>query len=314
MNPTDKIAADIVSSFTAEAVLSTERLETGNQNYVYAVQTKKSEYVIRLTTPDHKKNFAAAVYWQDKLLPLGVPLAKFIAQDIASPFPALLMNRLPGVDLWKAYPDLTDSQKRALAEKMFSIHQLTRALPDGKRFGYASSYEYSPPHKSWYDFLLHDLNIAAERIRKAALFNEALITDVFAIAKTLEPSLLNVSAQAFMPDTTVKNVIVHEGQLTGIVDVDTMCFGDPLFVLSLTYAGSEVDGLDSQYADYWSNLLKLSLQDMLHLNFYRLLHTVWFMGENSLTAANGTQMNFDIQRLQVMYQTAIARVTQSAQT
>ena len=36
MNPTDKTAADIVSSFTAEAVLSTERLKTGNQNYVYS--------------------------------------------------------------------------------------------------------------------------------------------------------------------------------------------------------------------------------------------------------------------------------------
>ena len=307
----EEMAADKVFKLTGEGVLFTERLHTGNQNYVYAVQTNKSEYVIRLTTPENRRQFDAAIYWQNRLLPLGVPLARFVAQDIASPFPALLMHRLPGVDLRKAYPSLTDSEKMRLAETIVSIQQLTYALPEGKGFGYASSYEDSPPHGSWYGFLMHDLSIAAERIGRTGLFDPAIIADVFAVAKKLEPGLLKASAKAFMPDTTVKNVMLHEGRLTGIVDVDTMCFGDPLYVLSLTYAGLEVDGLDSQYADYWTSLLNVSHQDMIHLNFYRLLHIIWFMGEAFQLTANGTRLDFDVQRLRAMYQRAIARMTRT---
>jgi Ser/Thr protein kinase RdoA (MazF antagonist) len=96
--PDEKAAAYVTSHLIGETVTSVSRLTTGNQNYVYAVDTEQSTYVIRMTHKFRDK-FVSALFWQEQLIPLGVPLARFIAQDLDgqySPFPALLMKRLPG--------------------------------------------------------------------------------------------------------------------------------------------------------------------------------------------------------------------------
>ena len=38
----------------------------------------------------------------------------------------------------------------------------------------------------------------------------------------------------FLDDLTIKNVIVAEGKLQGIVDFDWVCYGDPLYMIALT--------------------------------------------------------------------------------
>ena len=113
--PTEQIASAVVSAMTGEDILSSNRLPTGDQNFVFAVKTTDSEYVIRMTDSDLKQKFLAAIYWQKKLIPLGVPLAEFIKTDLDgtySPFPALLMTRLLGNDLCNVYSGLTDEDKR----------------------------------------------------------------------------------------------------------------------------------------------------------------------------------------------------------
>lgn len=309
--PDEKIAVDIVTAMTGERVSAVERMTTGNQNYVYAVTTENDSYVIRLTTPEFKKRFIAALHWQNKLLPLGVPLAKFIGHDLENryaPFPSLLMKRLQGTDIGKTLDTLTREQTKALALEMAVIHQATRVLPEGAGFGYAASYEMPPPHPSWYALLMKDLHVAINRIRQSDISDQTVIAKTLIIAEKLQPHLLTIRPQAFMPDTTVKNVMVQEGRLTGIVDVDDLCFGDPLFVLSLTYAGSEIDGHNTLYADCWAECLNLDVQALIRLEFYRLLHTVWFMGENSLVSKNGFQLNFDTDRLNDMYETSLSRL------
>jgi hypothetical protein len=100
--PNEHIASSVVSSMMGEAVLSVKRMVTGDQNFVYAVKTANTEYILRMTDISHKYKFHAAIAWQKMLLPLGVPLAEFIKSDLDcqySPYPALLMMRLPGDDL-----------------------------------------------------------------------------------------------------------------------------------------------------------------------------------------------------------------------
>lgn len=313
--PDENVASLVTAAMTGSKVFETKRLATGNQNHVYAVRTDAGEYVIRLTSAAHKDKFTAALYWQQKLLPLGVPLAHFIAADLEgrfSSFPALLMNRLPGDDLGAVYTTLSDSQKQNLAQQMTTIHAGFKKLPNGQKYGYASSYETPPLHKSWYDFLLKDMNVAAARIRNAASFDESFITSAFYQAENLKSNLLEVRPDIFMPDTTVKNVIVYNGRLSGIVDVDEMCFGDPLFVLALTYAGSEIDGHDTIYADCWADALGLDNTGRQRLEFYRLVHTLSFMGEHMRTGANGQKSSFDAEKLKTMCRTSSARLEKIA--
>ena len=55
-----------------------------------------------------------------------------------------------------------------------------------------------------------------------------------------------------MDDTTTKNVIVTaEGQFSGIVDVDVLCFGDPRFVVALTAVALLVQSMPLDYPATW---------------------------------------------------------------
>src|ERR1700733_4718756 len=91
--PNEEIAATVVTAMTDEKVSSSIRMTTGDQYFVFDIKTANSEYVIRMTNDNHKNKFLSAIYWQEKLLPLGIPLAKFIKTDLEgmySQFPALL--------------------------------------------------------------------------------------------------------------------------------------------------------------------------------------------------------------------------------
>lgn len=304
--PDEKLAASVTNQLTDESVTAVSRLTTGNQNYVYAVNTEKSAYVIRMTDKFRDK-FVSALYWQEQLIPLGVPLAKFIAQDLDgqySVFPALLMKRLPGDDIGKVYPSLTVGQKKLIAQQMVNIHAKLDVLSDGSKFGYTPN----PPHETWVDFLAKDLNVASDRIKNAQIFDTNFIEIAFSELNSLKQDLLKIRPRPFMPDTTVKNVIIHEGTLMGIVDVDDICYGDPLFTLSLTYAGSEIDGHDTDYADAWVAFLNLDFYAKRRLEFYRLLHTIWFMGEQAIVSANGQRLNFDTEKLIIMWEKSFLRL------
>jgi len=53
----------------------------------------------------------------------------------------------------------------------------------------------------------------------------------------------------FLPDLTTKNVLVARGTLSGIVDIDTIAVGDPLFWLSLVAVCVQCE-LGPNCADY----------------------------------------------------------------
>jgi hypothetical protein len=83
----------------------------------------------------------------------------------------------------------------------------------------------------------------------------------------------------FLDDTTTKNVLVDHGRLSGVVDVDQLCFGDPLFTIGLTNMALLADGLDVDYVEHWMNLLNLGKQQRQTVEAYTLLFCVDFMSE-----------------------------------
>jgi len=289
----------VASALLKEDVLDAQRLTTGRKNFVVAITTTNDEFVIRMTTKERESTFEAAIYWQSKLLPLGVPLAKFIATDLEgqySPFPTLIMHRAPGDDLCNVYKDLPASTKQKLAQQMASIHRKTEALALGSQYGFATNYEQGDEYKSWYEFLLARIDLCKQILDKTTSFPQDTISKILAVANNLQADLLAVTAKPFMWDTSERNVMIDHDRITAIIDVDNMCFGDPLFVLALTYVALESLGLDTIYPDAWAKLLILDHNAQLRLQFYRLFYTVWSMRNYAnVISDNGTpEINADI--------------------
>lgn len=309
--PDEGIAAKVVESMTNEKTLSSTRMTTGDQYFVFDVKTTFSNYVIRMTDVNHKKNFYSAIYWQEKLLPLGVPLAKFINSDLEceySPFPALLMKRLLGDDLINVYSNLNSIEKKSLAQKMVQIQSTTFGLPKCQGYGITDRYEHVPDDKTWYDFLVNRLLLFRDLIADAGIFDANQVNEVLSIAKAMQQELCVIPAMPFLWDASERNVIVNEGEITGIVDVDDMCFGDPLFVLGLTYTAFESEGYDTLYCDYWAEALHLDKKARLRLQFYRLFYAIQFMRKHSMITMNSKKAIFDTGKLQNIFQASLSKI------
>lgn len=302
--PDEETAASVVTAMTREKVLSAVRMTTGEQYFVFDIKTVDSEYVIRMTDMQRKNNFISGMYWQEKLIPLGVPLAQFIQSDLQgnySPFPSLLMMRLPGTDLCNIYASLTDSDKKNLAREMVNIQSLTNHLPDGPGYGITASYEQIPKDQSWYDFLMNRLLLFKDIIEKNAIYDEHYVNKVIAIAQSMENEFRSIRPRPFLWDASERNVIIDKGKITGIVDVDDICFGDPLLVIALTAVALEHDGYDTAYTDYWAQALQLDLAEQRRLEFYKLFYVIVFMRKHSMTTSNAKKVVFNSQKLQSIF-------------
>lgn len=74
-------------------------------------------------------------------------------------------------------------------------------------------------------------------------------------------------------------MLVNEGGLAGIVDIDDLCFGDPLYVLSLTHMALLSSHSATDYIDFWSNAWELTSLQRTVMRIYTAIHCVGFIGE-----------------------------------
>jgi hypothetical protein len=87
---------------------------------------------------------------------------------------------------------------------------------------------------------------------------------------------------AFFDDATTKNVLISDGKLAGIIDLDWICFGDRLYVIALTTMSLLSMHVDLEYVDYWKKLENLNNMQETVLLFYILVFCVDFMSEKGM--------------------------------
>ncbi len=120
------------------------------------------------------------------------------------------MERLPGSDLGLVYGSLSTREKCELAECMADFQGRVARLP------------------TWQMVLVQHLARSPRRMDAAGLVDPTIV-DRVAARLSAHASQLDVVRPVCFPDvTTTKNVLVHRGQLCGMVDVDCVCYGDPL--------------------------------------------------------------------------------------
>ncbi len=281
--PTEHDAATLVQRHLGHAVQTVRRFPTGLANYVYDVLTDDDQaVVVRMQRLGRGAHFAAAVYWYHRLVPHGVPLPRlyYHATDPGpDAFPFMIIERLPGRDLGLAYASLSSEQKRALAVRMVTIQRSVGQLPPGPGFGYACSYDDRNLHPTWTAVLHAVLERGRKRIGAVGLVDLGLVDRVAAKLPVYTRYFAAVEPRPFLDDTTTKNVLVQEGRMTGIVDVDNVCFGDPLLTPALTEIALLSSGHDIDYVRYWTTELQLSAEQQAVLNLYAALFCVDFLSE-----------------------------------
>jgi len=277
--PTEESAAEIAHLYFGTPPRRVARFSTGLSGYVYDVTTVTGvRFVVRIGTPDSRAQFAGARYWSRILRPLGVPLPELLGKGELRGFPYLVLERLAGDDLGTVYSRLTRDDRRAMAGEVCRIQRIVHSLPQGKGFGYAYD-DDGPFQATWASVIDRLLARSRARIEATRQVGTDPVDRVQRQARRFAAYLDTVRPTPFLDDTTTKNVIVHQGRLSGIVDVDWVCFGDPLFTVALTRTALLSMGESLDYTDYWCELLELTPEQHEIIRFNTALFCVDFMSE-----------------------------------
>lgn len=288
--PTKADATRVVQTILGTDVNYIERFPTGLAHFVYDVHTTDGcNIVVRMTRPIQQWMFRGALYWHERLVPLGVPLPRLLHVDLAEEgsFPVILMERLPGDDLGIVYPSLSKEAKRTIANEVVRIQQAIASLPLGPGYGYAVSYEDTDLQPTWTDVLLDSLEGSRKAIIEVGIVDAQIVERVRERVALFAGQLAAVEPRCFLDDMTTKNVIIYDGAVSGIVDVDTVCFGDPLFTTALTRMSLLSSGWETDYIDAWIAAYGPNADQRKLLDLYTAIFCVGFLGEQ------GQQFNKD---------------------
>lgn len=250
--PDRALAETIARAATGIAPIRVERFTTGAMHYVFeAVFAERAPIVVRIAADYGHDAMRGAERLSRLLRPLGVPLPAILAQDLDAPSPYLVLERLPGTDLGDVVETLPAPALAGIAADVSRAQAIAATTPSAGRFGYAPTPE-TAPHARWSDVLRRHVLRSRSRIAAAGLFDLAAVDAVAALIERHAPALDRQAPTPFLHDTTTKNVIVTpQGDFSGIVDVDDLCYGDPRYVMALTLTALSAHGLPGDYVRAW---------------------------------------------------------------
>lgn len=262
------------------AVSRLKRMGTGLCHHVFEAELAGGgSVVIRLGTAETADAIRGGVGWHGRLAAVGVPVPALLHFALDDRHPYMILERLPGRDLLFELPGMSDAQARALAREIAGIQARVATLPRASGFGFAREYGDPSLAPSWRDVVLRELERSRRRLESTRAADPGVVDAVIGRLPAFEGYLRRVEPVAFLDDTTTKNVIVHEGRLSGIVDADAVCFGDPLYALGLTRMALLSEGFPTAYADAWADALGLDDAARAAVELYTTVFCVDFLSE-----------------------------------
>lgn len=297
-------------------LVSASRFPTGLCHYVYdAVLGDGRRVVLRIAKRENVHLLRGAIYWYAQLAPLGVQMPAVFHACLSprcTPYPYVVLEHLQGNDLGEMYLAMTGTQRHALAYTLASLQKQIGRLPEGEGFGFQSDPETPPPYRTWAEAVEAGISRSEQWIIQAGLVDPRYVERVRIAARLLTRHFRNIRPQAFLGDITTKNVLVYDGRLTGIVDVDEVCFGDRVAHLGLTRMSLLGQDLPTDYIDYWCDALQLNEEQRSALDFYTAEACLCFLGEqgHQFNQERAPSINWaEIEHLQTTLDGLLARLS-----
>ncbi|WP_322030106.1 aminoglycoside phosphotransferase family protein [Paraburkholderia sp. J76] len=218
--------------------------QSGNEVY-RACMPDGSSRVLRISP--HARAFVHTGANLAVLRELGLPVQTVLAEG-ATPTGAafIVLDWLPGRDLYYALPELSGAQAARIAATVTDFQRRVgaRETPAQGGFGWVSSFGARRHRARWTDIFgepaPRDVHVEM-RDRPGATPLDHCRGRLGLLRASLEDYFATLAPVCFLHDLTIKNVLVQDGELSGLIDFDSVCYGDPLMVPGVTLAHLEAD-------------------------------------------------------------------------
>lgn len=242
---------------------------------VYRVYLPDGQSVV-LRTSTRPRAFAYTQHNLAVLGALGLSVQSVRAAGrTASGGSFIILNWIPGEDLLYELGGMSCAQMTAVAARVVELQQRVCGLPPAKGFGWAPIGR-DGPLQAWTDVF--------GKPAPASLLDDGtklgkLRARLSLVRSRVEAYFSTVAPAPFLDDLTTKNVLVENGILRGIIDVDFVCYGDPLLSVGATIAfiAADVGQAGRFYGEELIRCWNPSPDALLATRFYAALWTIGFL-------------------------------------
>ncbi|CAB3757965.1 hypothetical protein GQ57_08615 [Burkholderia sp. MSh2] len=271
----DTAAALVQRALHVEPTALVPQLLTQSGNTIHRVELADGRTVV-LRVSSQPAAYAHTEANLAALRALGLPVQQVLAAGTAAPGRSfVILNWLDGFDLKFALPAMRADQMAAVAERVADCQRRVAGLPASRGFGWAPIGR-DAAHARWTDLFgaPADASVAVE----ATPLNQ-LRARLRAVRATLEPYFAACTPVCFLDDLTTRNVIVDDGALSGFIDLDFVCYGDPLLQVgtTLAYLAADVGDAGRAYGDALVDCWSPSGDARRAMYFYAGLWTTGFL-------------------------------------
>lgn len=266
----EKMISKLCLEYFDKEPQTVERCAVGQGNYVYIVECSGTKYVVRCCLGNGA--YDTSIYWLEKLAVIDVSVPKVIAKGKYNEYEYLILPYIEGEDIGIVYEWLTDEDKRAIAKEIVHIQKRVATL----------ELEDVGADWSWFAFVNYMLERAAERIVQNGYFDVEKVERLRGCLEQLKDYFASIKPVAYLDDISSKNLLIHNGRISGIIDIDWIGIGDKLTFVALTYMALLNLEYDTDYVKYILDEMQISDIERKAFLFYALMYCVDFMGERGM--------------------------------
>lgn len=261
-----KDAIAIFENNTKRSVVQIERCSVGIANYVFIVSTANEKFVLRCSKDENA--YKDTVYWLNRLSVCEIPIPIVLSEGKYKDYSYLILSYIRGDDIGNVYCKLNDSEKKQIAKEVVKIQQKVSRLDI-----------HADMEWTWNCFVDEMLNRAEKRIKRKNYFDFNKIYIIKKLQQEIQEYLDKVPIAPYLDDISTKNLLIYEGNVSGIIDIDWIGFGDMLTFVAMTRVALLNMDLDTEYIDYLLDEIRPNTIEYKAFIFYCLIYCVDFMGE-----------------------------------
>ena len=256
----EKVVQEILTDNNIEIPNRIERCSIGHGNYVFMLEYNQNKKIIRMNDEGNLyaeyENFK---YWVSKLKDIDIPVPNIISIGKYKNYNYIILDYIEGQDLGEVYTLLTEDQKKNIARKLIQIqNKVQEQLLPNNQYGSVYKYNDNTGFNTWKEYVLDSLENSKQNIKKNKIFDEAKVDKLIQLTEKYSDYFSEVEPKAFLDDVSNKNLIIHNGDISGIIDLDWMGFGDLLYLVGYNNMALLDMEVDTNYIDYMIRELNLN--------------------------------------------------------
>jgi aminoglycoside phosphotransferase (APT) family kinase protein len=270
------------------------KMKVGLDNEVFQVEVKNESYIVRLNSRNSIKG-------SSKFIPLfaslGIKVPRMIAEDYTKefiPFNYQILEKLEGTDIGNVVSTLTEEQLDGIAENLVKIIRKLKVLPTNGSFGYVGIEEKEEKlQPTQLDFINGMLQMVKDRNAKTGVVKKEYIEFFEELIADNSEYFKNVVSEFYYDDMSSKNVIIHNGQFNGLVDLDGVSYGDCLEAVGRIKACWPGTSYGNYYSETFMKKLDLTEEQRRIVTMYAFFNRIFWLSEIGVQFNSNTSTEID---------------------